>query len=124
MKHLLLGLLLLFTAGCSTQAALNKFAPPADQAFARAAIADVATGRIDDLNARLMPQLRPVLAPSLPLMQQLLPHGPLKLVGAHMLTNLGQGSKQVNMMWEASDGRRFVLVSTTILHAGPVTQLV
>ena len=123
MKRLLLGLLLLFAGGCSMQAALDKFASPEDQSFARAAIADVAAGRTDDLDAKLMPQLRPALAPNLPAMQQLLPRGPLKLVGAHVFANLSQGTKQVNMTWEATDGKRYAIVSTTLLHAGPVTQL-
>jgi hypothetical protein len=123
MKRLLLGLLLLFMTACSMQAALETFASPEDQAFARAAIADVATGRTDDLNAKLMPQLRPALGPNLPAMQQLLPHGPLKLVGAHVFANLSQGTKQVNMTWEATHGKRYALISTTLLHAGPVTQL-
>jgi hypothetical protein len=121
---MLAALLLLILAACSPDAAMRKIASPQDQAFARAAIADVAAGNADDLAAKLDPSLRPALAASLPQMREMLPRGGLKLVGAHASTNLNQGTTQVNMTWEASDRQHYALVSTSVAHAGGTPQLI
>ena len=124
MKQMLAALLLMMLVACSYDAALRKIASPQDQAFARAAIADLAAGNGDALAQKVVAPLRPALAASMPQMQQMLPRGGLKLVGAHAFANLNQGSTQLNMAWEATDGRHYALVSTTIAHVGATRQLI
>lgn len=111
-------LLSLFLCACSREAALQKIASPEDQAFARSAIADVAAGHGDALAGKLLPQLVPRVGAALPQMRAMLPAGRLRLVDARFFTNMTAGTRFTNMIWEASDGRRFALVSTTIYGRG------
>ncbi|HEY0310888.1 MAG TPA: hypothetical protein VGC56_00185 [Allosphingosinicella sp.] len=121
MRHLSLvvaALLSLFLCACSREAALQKIASPEDQAIARSAVADIASGRAGALSAKLVPPLVPTIGAALPQMRAMLPVGKLRLVDARFFTNVTAGTRFTNMLWEASDGRRFALVSTTIYRRG------
>lgn len=119
----LTALLSLLLCACSREAALQKIASPQDQAFARSAVADVAAGRADALAAKLVPQLVPGIGGALPQMQTMLPVGRLRLVDGRFFSNMSAGTRSTNMIWEASDGRRFALVSTTVYRSGVQARL-
>jgi hypothetical protein len=118
LRLLVAGLLALLLVACTREAMLQKIAAPEDQALARSAIADVAAARSGTLALKMVPPLGPQIIAAMPQMQPRLPLGTLRLVDARASTNLTKGGRTTNMIWEASDGGRYALVSTTVYRNG------
>jgi hypothetical protein len=100
---------------CNQDELLQKFTTPADQATATEQIDLLRNRRFEELEAHMDPSIKaPNLRATLEKMAQALPAdapSDRKLVGAH--TNINNGQRSTDLVWQYRFGDRYVLASCT-----------
>jgi hypothetical protein len=116
MRLLIVALSALLLVGCNQQQMLEKFSTPADQALAKAYIADLRASKFDVIEANLDPSIKaPGAKDALVHMAGLLPAGPptsVKMVGAQKL--FSPAGEQTNTTVEYQWGDRWALCNVAI----------
>ena len=108
-RAILLSLLVL-TAACSIEAAINKFSSPEDRAFAQRFVSDIRRGNEEGLKAQFDPELWAKSREQLPEARNLYPagEGATRLIGYNFSTNIdGSGSRST---------KEYILVTSDDKH--------
>jgi hypothetical protein len=123
MRLLLIAVLAALVANCSMDKFVERFLTPEEKTLLRSAVDDVARSDVADLSKKVSPELASEVAGAMPNMHAALPPAPFDLAARSANFNSSNGTRDMQVVYEATGKGVHAVVYLTMHTAGGHTTI-